>query len=84
MRITKLEYQKKDPDRVNVYIDEKFAVGISANDVIKLGLYKDKEISQDELNKIIGESEFGKLFNTALNFLFNARVASSLSLAMEP
>lgn len=69
MKITKLEYQKKDPNRVNIYVDDKYAAGLDINDLVKLGLYKDQEISQEGLNKIIGESEFGKLFNTALNFL---------------
>ena len=69
MKITKLGYQKKDPNRVNVYVDEKYVAGIDINDVVKLGIYNGQEISQDELKKIIGESEFGKLFNSALNFL---------------
>ncbi|MBI3559162.1 RecX family transcriptional regulator [Candidatus Gottesmanbacteria bacterium] len=69
MKITKLEYQKKDPNRVNVYVDDKFAVGLEANDIIKLGIFSGQEISQEELNKIIGESEFGKLLNKAINFL---------------
>lgn len=69
MKITKLEYQKKDPNRVNVYVGEKFAVGISTDDVVKLGIFKGQEITQEELNKIIGQSEFGKLFDQALNFL---------------
>lgn len=69
MKITKLEYQKKDPNRVSLYIDEKFAAGLEINDIVRLGLYKGQELSQEELIKIIGESEFGKLFNSALNFL---------------
>jgi len=69
MKITKLEYQKKDPDRVNIYVDEKFATGIDVNNVVKLGLYSGQELSSEQLAKIIDESEFGKLFNTALNFL---------------
>lgn len=69
MKITKLEYQKKDPQCVNVFVDEKFAVGLDVNDLIRLGLYKDQEIDQGQLNKIIGESEFGKKLNAALNFL---------------
>lgn len=69
MKITKLEYQKKDPNRVNVYVDNKFAVGLDVNDIVKLGIYNNQEISQDELNKIVAESDFGKKFNTALNFL---------------
>ncbi len=69
MKITKLEYQKKDPNRVNIYVDEKFAVGLEVNDLVKLGLYNGQELSLEEFNKIVGESEFGKLFNGALNFL---------------
>ncbi len=69
MKITKLEYQKQDPNRVNVFVDDKFAVGIEANDIIKLGIFNGQELSQDDLAKIIGESEFGKLFNGALNYL---------------
>ncbi len=69
MQITKLEYQKKNPGRVNVYVDEKFAVGLGVNDIIKLGIYNGQEITQQDLQKIIAESEFGKLYNEALNFL---------------
>lgn len=69
MKISRLEYQKKDPHRVNVYVDDKFVAGISANDIIKLGLFNNKEINSQELNKIISDSEFGKLFNSAINFL---------------
>jgi len=69
MRITKLEYQKRDPNRVSIYVDDKFLVGIEADKIISLGLYKNQEIGQEFINKIIGESEFGKLFNAMLNFL---------------
>lgn len=69
MKITKLEYQKKDPSRVSVYIDGQFAVGVSADDILNLKIYKDKEISQEELTNIIGQSEFGKVFNFAVNFI---------------
>lgn len=69
MKVTKLEYQKNDPGRVSVYVDDKFLTGIEESAVITLSLYKDKEITQEELNTIIDSSEFGKLFNASLNFL---------------
>ncbi len=69
MKITKLEYQNKDPNRVNVYIDDNFTAGLDVNDIIRLGLFNGQEISKEQVNKIISESEFGKLFNAALNFL---------------
>lgn len=69
MKITKLEYQKKDQNRVNVYIDDQFVAGLGQDDVLKLNLYKNKEITPEEQIKIIEDSDFGKLFNQALNFL---------------
>ena len=69
MQITKLEYQKNNPNRVNVFVDGKFAVGLEVNDVLKLGLANGQEINQEELNKIIEQSNFGKAFNAAVNFL---------------
>lgn len=69
MVITKLEYQKNNPDRVNIYIDGKFAVGLGINDVISLNLIKNQEISPEFLQKIIGQSEFGKLLSASLRFI---------------
>src|SRR3989344_1419347 len=67
MKITRLEYQKKDPNRVNVYVDDKFVAGVDANDILKLDLFRGKEV--EDVNKIIEISDFGQLFNKALNFL---------------
>jgi regulatory protein len=67
--ITKLEVQKKDKNRVNVFLDGKFAVSLSLDEVVSLGLQKNQEVSLEFLNKIISQSDFGKLFNFALNFL---------------
>lgn len=69
MKITKLEYQKKDPNRVNVYVDDQFAVGLDLNDLLKFGLYSGQEINSEHLAKIIAGSQFGKLYNATLNFL---------------
>ncbi len=69
MRITKLEYQKKDPGRVSVYIDGKFVAGLTENEVVRLGIFKDQEVTPDLLRAVLLESDFGKLFNACLNFL---------------
>lgn len=69
MIITKLEYQKKDKNRVNIFIDGKFAISLSLDEVVSLGLQKNQELSSEYLNRIINQSDFGKLFSHALNFL---------------
>lgn len=69
MQITKLEYQKRNPNRVNVYVDGKFAVGLDVNSVISLGLCKNQPLTGDGLARIISESDYGKLLGAAVNFL---------------
>lgn len=69
MQITKLEYQKKDKDRVNIFVDDNFFAGIGVNDILTFNLYAGKEISQEEINKIVAQSEFGKMLNFAINYL---------------
>ncbi len=54
---------------MNVYVDGKFAAGLNLNEIARLGLYNGQEITRTELDKIVKESEFGKLFNAAVNFL---------------
>ena len=39
MIVTKLEYQKRDPNRVNLYIDGKIFCGISDDTLAKESLY---------------------------------------------
>lgn len=69
MKITKLEYQKQDPNRVNIFADGKFIAGLEVSDVLQMGLYTGQEITSDQVNNLISRSEFGKLFNSILNFL---------------
>lgn len=69
MIITKLEIQKQDKNRVNVFIDGKFAVSLDIGEIVSLGLQKNQEVASGFLSKIIAQSDFGKFFNFALNFL---------------
>ena len=52
MKVTKLSSQKKDPSRVNMYIDDEFFCGISLDNLAKFGIYVGKELQEDEINKI--------------------------------
>lgn len=53
MRVTKIEYQKKDPSRVNLYIDEKFFCGISLDSLASEALYEGLEIDDEILNRLL-------------------------------
>ncbi len=79
MKITKLEFQKRNQELVNLFLDGKFALSISADKVVQMGLKPNQQISEPEFKKILDESEFGKLFTAVLRFLaFRQRSESEI------
>ncbi len=51
-KITRIEQQKKKKNRVNIYIDGEFSLGLYKDTVVKYHLYENKEISNDEIASI--------------------------------
>lgn len=68
MKITSIESQK-DKTRVNIYIDDKFAFGISEEIRFKHGLTVDQDIEDDFIQDILLYEEQFKTTNYALNLL---------------
>ena len=60
MKITKLEVQKNDKNRVNLYVDDEFYSGIPAELVYLEHLKTGLEIDEKDLKKIIFEQEICK------------------------
>lgn len=69
--ITKLEYQKNNPDRANLYLDDKFYCGISVELCIKEHLKSGIEVDEDWLQELILEDEKGVAFTKAINYVSN-------------
>lgn len=67
-KITAIKEQKQK-NRFNVYVDEKFAIGLSAEALVKAGLKAGQEISKKEIEKLRNKDIEGKLYNRALRFL---------------
>lgn len=67
--VTRLEVQKNNSRRYNVYLDEEFAFGTDEENLVKFGLHKGQELTEDEVDKIFEESELFKLYRRALDFL---------------
>src|SRR5471030_1666917 len=55
-KITKIEIQKRNKERVNLFLDEEYAFSISAELVYKEGLNKNDEIDSEKL-KVLAEKE---------------------------
>jgi len=72
MKVTKLVSQKRDPDRVNMYIDEEFYCGISLDGIAKFNIYLGKELEDDDLEKILFEELKNRFFQRAINYISRA------------
>src|SRR5260221_7244215 len=75
MKVTQVEPQKKNPRRFNIYLDGQFAFGADEDTVVNYRLLVGKEISTEDLPKILFETEVGLLMGRLYN-LFSVRQRS--------
>lgn len=67
LTVTKLELQKKNPQRLNVYLNGVFAFGISR--AIAPWLKEGNELSQQKITALQNKDEIEQAYQRALNFL---------------
>ncbi len=72
MKITKLATQERNTERVNMFLDEKFACGLSLNSVAKFNLYIGKELSDEEYGEILHHDLTERVFNRAVTYISKA------------
>ena len=68
-KITALRAQAKEQQRVNVFVDGEFALGVSLTTITKADLYIGKLISAEEFARIEQIESGDKAFKAALRFL---------------
>ena len=68
-KITKIEYQKNNKNRVNIYLDDSFAFGIDINIMVKYSLSKNMELKEDFIEEILMAEEEINVYNYALSVL---------------
>lgn len=69
MKITKIEIQKKNNKRYNIYVDEIFELGVDENVLIKCGLYVDQTIDSEFITNIVLKEEQSKGNHYAINLI---------------
>lgn len=69
MRITALEPQSNNPERINLYVDGRFLLGVSAAIVLQMGLRLQQELSPDQLKQLQSEEAEQRAVDRALNYL---------------
>jgi len=68
MKITKIQPQR-NIDRVNIYIDEKFAFGLSIEIAYKYNLEKNMEIDEEYIDNVLKAEEQDRANNYAIKLL---------------
>lgn len=68
-KITKIEYQKNNKNRVNIYLDDNFAFGVDFNILIKYSLKKNMELEEKFIEEILKAEEEINVYNYALSVL---------------
>jgi len=65
--ITALKVQKRNPKRVNVYLDGHYAFGLAASEAAKLR--RDQVLSDEDIERLRKRDSFEKAHDRALHFL---------------
>ena len=66
--ITDIKEAVRDQDRLNIYIDGKFFCSLALSQVVDLKLKIGRQLSDEELVSLKKASEFGKLYQRALEY----------------
>lgn len=67
--ITKITQQKKDSERYNIFLDEKYAFSVDESVLVKFGLTKGMTLEDWSIDDMVYEDEIRKAFNRALHYL---------------
>ena len=83
-KITKIEYQKKNKERFNIYLDDEYGFSIDMNILIKYSLQKNMELSDDIIDEILNAEERISVYNYGISVLSNtAKSEHELRLKMK-
>lgn len=70
-KITELRQGVKNPERVNVYVNDKFAFSLDISQVVDYKIKKGLVVSEEQFLELKRASEFGKLYQRALEWVLS-------------
>ena len=69
LKVTDIRQAIKNPERVNVFVDGKYSFSLDVSQMVELKLKVGQKISEEDLEKFKSMSEFGKLYQRALEWV---------------
>lgn len=71
MKITNIKQQVKNPERVSIFVDEKYSFSLSLDELLAQKLKKDQELGATDVKRLKKISDDGKLRARSLEWLLN-------------
>lgn len=71
LRITNLKQGVKNPNRVNVFVNDEYSFSLDVAQVVELSVKVGREISEKELKDFKRASEYGKLYQRTLEWVLS-------------
>lgn len=71
MKVTSIKQQIKNPERVSIFVDEKYVFSLSLDELVKYKLTKNQDLTEGDVKKYKKISQDGKLRARALEWLLN-------------
>ena len=68
-KITSLKQGVRNPERVNVYVNDKFSFSLDVSQVVDFKIKIGRTVSEEQLAEFKKASEFGKLYQRALEWV---------------
>lgn len=68
-KVTKIEAQKRNKDRVNVYIDHEFSFPCDVEFIYRLGIKVNDSLNKEDIEVILREDDIKKCKNSALKIV---------------
>ena len=69
MKITALEPQVTNPERINVFVDGRFLLGVNASVVFQMGLEPEQDLEPVQLEELQSEAGLQQAVDRAYNYL---------------
>ena len=69
MKITAIKAQVKNPERVSIYVDEKYSFSLTQSQLLEHKIYSGLALSEESLAKLKYASDYGKMLERTLNYI---------------
>lgn len=76
MKVTSVEVQKKNKNRVSIFLDGEYAFSLDGADALRIGIKTGKELTEDDVRTCLEECEYSKAREKAFDIISRKLVSA--------